>query len=115
MKIDGEEVEQVRSFDELTPGVIVWMNPCVWCQSKVRGMIMSLDGRCGLLAGGGLDTRPAWLLTPSHKCQEHLADVAVGPTTVEEGRVFRVVNSSRDNKHRSKRKSGIRPQSVTSK
>jgi hypothetical protein len=51
MKIEGEEVEPVQAFDELTPGVVLWIVGCCVCGNKHRGMIGGIEPGEGMHRG----------------------------------------------------------------
>ena len=86
MKINGEEVEPVQSFDELKPGIVLWLYPCQ-CGKNHRCIVL----------GGGCCARSVAVL-PEPSCKPDWWD---GPATLHwedtgNRNTFRVVDGLPD-------------------
>jgi len=90
MKINGEEVELVTSFDQLRAGMIVWAKPCRWCNGAHRGFLTKLvSGRFARFPDGSKLLEPFWLFLPLPSCA---ASGCVSVSTVLERRAYLVVD-----------------------
>ena len=89
MKINGEEVERVDSFDELRPGMIIYVTNCVQCDLTHRFFITKL------FITGMTDRHPygpgARLIPPS-ACSKGSGFDYISFTAVDNGRVYAVVD-----------------------
>lgn len=86
MRINGEPVERVTSFDQLRTGMIVYDEACTSC------------GRpwCRTMLGRLRETRSGDAFESVPPCREAPEDriVATGPDAVAAGRIYRVVDDA---------------------
>lgn len=107
MKINGEECEQVKSFAELQAGMIVWIVECAACERKHRCLLLSCDDDPAEVVDTGevVEDEPSWNFAPDASCGINCIPV---DHFEEPSIVYRVVESTKDNARRVKRKERAR-------
>ena len=78
-----EEVERVESFEELRPGLVLWVLDCLRC-----------SGRCRCMVTVPAKTPRAWRVVP--KCIDNAEHQIVSAEGIAQGRTYRVVDAKFD-------------------
>jgi Zn-dependent alcohol dehydrogenase len=90
MKINGEEADLVTDFSQLHAGMIVLVKACRWCRKCHRGMLTScMTGVKTRFPNGTRIMESIWRFLPATGCD---ASNCLGMTTVDEKRVYRIVD-----------------------
>lgn len=93
MKINGEPVTLVTSFDQLRAGLIVWVTGCRYCDGKHRAFLTKFDDFPSQMPDGSIYEDPTWTYLPTPTCvlDGGGTEACIGPDAVRSRRVYRVV------------------------
>lgn len=94
LRINGEPVVAVESFDELRSGVIVYVAPCL-CGRLHRGMLTSSNREPSINIQGYVrsDGMPSWAIVPTPPCAVALnLSACISAGMAWRGRLYRVVD-----------------------
>jgi len=101
VRIGGEEVELVTSFDQLRAGLIVWVNPCRRCSGRHRGILVPWRGGATIYNYDDTlsdEQTAAHEMLPKPPCEPRPRRV-ITPDGVAAGIVYRLVDRTMDAEH----------------
>lgn len=92
-KINGEPVKLVESFEELKPGMIVWVVNCNGCSGRHRFILLSPERSVTSMSGGQVVR--CFAFAPVMPCLP-ARDAVISEVSVGSKRVYRVIDEQLD-------------------